>query len=155
MHFPIIAIESLKTEKADFTEELNYGDVTLNSRCDYYGDVYSEKERAEVIGSDWLKWLFEGIATIDVENETITFLDRESIRKTIHDYLVQLAESLLSDAERGTLNRFDLRCAAEEYKGSSTLFYCGYGQTSFEYISDAEYCAGMTVKIGNIFDAHC
>lgn len=155
MHFPIIAIESLETERADFIEELNYEDSTPNRYCDYYGEKYDEEEREKAIKSSWLKKLFEGIATIDEEKETITFLDEESVRGTIRNYLIQLTENLHSDAEKGELTVFDLRWAAKEYKGFSTLFYAdGYGHTSFEYIEDAPYCAGKTFKIGNIFDAH-
>lgn len=154
MHFPIIAIESLETEKADFTEELNYDDSTLNRYCDYYGEKYDEEEREKVIKSGWLKKLLEGIATIDEEKETITFLDEETIRCTIWKYLVELTQRLHDDAVDDKLTVFDLRWAAKEYKEYSTLFYVGYGQTSFEYIEDAPYMAGQTVKIGNIFDAH-
>lgn len=155
MHFPIIAIESLETEKADFTEELNYDDSTLNRYCDYYGEKYDEEERERVIKSEGLKKLFEDIATIDEEKETITFLDEDTIRGTIRKYLIELTERLHDDALKGELMVFDLRWAAKEYKEYSMLFYFnGYGQTSFEYIEDAPFYARKTFKIGNIFDAH-
>lgn len=155
MHFPIIAIESLETERADFMKDLPYDDPTFNRWCDYYGELYDEERRKDVIKSDWLKSMFDGIATIDVEKETITFLDKETIDKTIREYLINLTGELHGKAHEGKLCVFDLRFAAKEYKGHCTLF-CkdNYGQTSLEFMEDASWSAGETVKIGNVFDAH-
>lgn len=156
MHFPIIAIESLETEKADFVRILSYEDSILNDCCDYYGRVYDEKEREVAIKSEWLKELFDGVATIDEENETITFLDKDTIKNTIQDYLIRVTEDLHDKAIEGELTLYDLRCASKEYKEFSTLFYFdGCGHSSFGFIEEASYyCAGETFKIGNIFDAH-
>lgn len=155
MHFPIIAIENLETKKADFVKSLNYDDATLNRWCDYYGEPYSEEDRKEVIRSKWLKALFDGIAVINEEDETLTVLDRETVENTIKEYLINLTEDLHYKAEKGELSIFDIRFAAKEYKGYCTLFYVnGYGQTTLEYIEGTQWLAGRTFKIGNVFDAH-
>lgn len=155
MHFPIIAIESLETKKTDFVKSLNYDDATLNRWCDYYGEPYSKEDRKGIIKSKWLKDLFDGIAVINEEEETLTILDKETVDNTIKKYLVNLTEELHDRAENGELTMFDLRFAAKEYRGYCTLFYTnGYGQTTFEYIEEMPWLAGRTFKIGNIFDAH-
>lgn len=154
MHFPIIAIESLETDKADFIKDLPYEERTLESNTDYYGDMYDPKNRLKVIRSKWLKSLLKGYATVNARNQTITFLDAETIRKNFKRYLEKTTEELHRKATKGKLSGYDLLNAGNRYNNFSTMFYWDYGQTSFDFIEDAEYHAGKTVRIGNIFDAH-
>lgn len=173
MHFPIITIESLETEKADFMTDFDYEDPVLNANTDYYGIKYCEEKRRDVINSDWLSNLLKGYATIDTEKETITFLDADTIRANFTKYIRDLAQKLVDEmnAELGkekascSFLGYKFRNAGEEYRGYdadgkiadwgySTFFYDGYGMTSFAFIENAIWHAGETVKIGNIFDAH-
>lgn len=154
MHFPIIKLESLETSKADFSEDLGYEDPTLNRYTDYYGEVYNNEDRKAVIKSKWLKELFEGIATINVSKGTIRFLDKDTIRRTFSEYLLDLTNKLYISAEAGELTGYGLRLSAVEYKDSPVMFFMEYGYTSFEFMEDAVWHAGETWKIGNIFDAH-
>lgn len=154
MHFPIIVIEEAYTKKADFIDTIDYEDGTLNHYTDYYGEEYTSEERKNVIKSKWLKELFSGIATIDVKRETITFLDADTIKATICQYMVDLTKRLHEQAENGEMSCFQFRWAGVEYKGCSAMFYKGCGFTSFQFIEDAPYYAGQTYKFGNIFDAH-
>lgn len=154
MHFPIIKLESLETEKADFETSLDYEDSTLNMWTDYYGELYTDSEREKVIKSNWLKEIFDGVATVDTEKETVTFLDSGTIRQTFREYLLELTTKLHEEAERGELRGFELRYATVEYKEFDAMFYIDCGYTCFELIENAEWHAGETWKIGNIFDAH-
>ena len=153
-HFAIIALERIETEKEDFMKELPYDDYTLNAHTDYFGDIYTEEERKAVIKSKWLKNLFDGYAEIDTKKETITFLDRETIRQNFKSALKDIVGDLYAKAVAGELSGFEFRYAGIEYKEHATMFYLDCGYTSFQFIEDAVYYAGETFKIGNIFDAH-
>lgn len=156
MHFPIIRLEKPETEKADFDKSLPYDDYTLLSHTDYAGDVYDTSARQRVIKSAWLADLFKGIATLNTETETITFLDKETVTANFKDYLRELTESLAEKAEKETLSGYELKMAGEDYKDCVALFCLpeDYIQTTMDFIDDAKYKAGKTYKIGNIFDAH-
>lgn len=153
-HFAIIKLESIETEKKDFSQELPYDDATLNEHTDYYGDRYTEDERQNVIRSKWLQELFDGFAVIDTKKETITFLDGKTIRSNFQTALEEITKDLYEKAVAGELTGFSFRYAGIEYKEHATMFYLDRGYTSFEFIEDAEWHAGQTFKIGNIFDAH-
>ena len=154
MHFPIICIEDLDTPIEDWNIDLDCEDSVLNYHTDYYGELYSKEERKEVINSDWLKELFDGIAVIDTDKETITICDEKTVRHTLEDYFEETLEHLYKMAKAHRLQGYDLRNAGFEYKGFWTLFYYHYGMTSLGFVEDAVYYARKTFKIGNIFDAH-
>lgn len=155
MHFPIIAIESLETDRADWKRDLGYEDSALNEHTDYYGEMYSEVERRRYIKSGHLAKLLDGIATVDTERETITFLDADTINKTIQDYFQSKAKELTAQS---FLSGWAFKNVGFYWRGSSTMFFkCfeyQYGQTSVDFVEAAPYHAGETVQIGNIFDAH-
>ena len=154
MHFPIIKLESLGTAREDWDIDLGYEDSCLNEHTDYYGEIYSPESRREVIESDWLKELLEGIATIDTEKETITFLDKATIQNTLYDYYVQAARELYEGASKQRVSGWNFREAGSRFRGFYTLFMEDYGQTSMSFVEHAHYYAGETRQIGNIFDAH-
>ena len=158
MHFPIIVIEKLDTPIEDWVLSLDYEDRCLLEHTDYYGDMYLPEDRKAVIESDWLKNLFDGIATVNPNAETITFLDEKTICHTIREWFVNEAEHLSHMAKAGRVSAFDFRYAGEHWRDFFTLFYncteSEYGQTSMDFIENSVYLAGQTVRIGNIFDAH-
>ena len=154
MHFPIIKIEPIDLPKEAWSTDLDYDDWTLNEHTDYYGDIYNAEERKQVIKSNWLKELFDGIATIDTERETITFLDKQTIRNTLYDYYIQKVQELSEAASQQKLSGYNFRDAGYRFRGFYTLFMEGYGKTSLQFVEDAQYYAGETWQIGNIFDAH-
>lgn len=154
MHFPIIKIEHINLAREDWDIELNYEDSCLNEHTDYYGDIYSPEARRRVIESKWLKELLEGIATIDTEKETITFLDKTTIQNTLYEYYLQQAKILFEEAEKHLIRGYDFRSAGERFRDFDTLFADDYGKTSLQFVEDAQYYAGETRQIGNIFDAH-
>lgn len=154
MHFPIIKLEPTFLDKEDWDVDLDYEDSTLNYHTDYYGEIYSDKERRGVIESAWLKDLLDGIAIVDEEKEAIQLLDAETIRKTLQDYLVQLTARHAEEAKAGKLRESDVFCDMFYYKGYWAMFYLDRGYTSYEFVEDAAYYAGNVYRIGNIFDAH-
>lgn len=159
MHFPIIAIEKLDTPIENWVKSLDYEDQCLLEHTDYYGNMYLPEERKAVIESDWLKNLFDGIATINPNAETITFRDADKIEETIQTWFVNETAHLSYLAHAGECRAYDLRSAGEHFRGNWTLFYdctdsCEIGLTSMDFIEDSVCFAGQTVRIGNIFDAH-
>lgn len=154
MHFPIIKLETIDTPVSDFEINLPAEDPCLDTYTDYCGDLYNTEDRKAVINSDWLKRLFDGFATINTEDETITFLDRNTIERNFREYLKELTHKLADEADKEELSGFMFRWAGVDFRDFPTLFYLDYVQTSFSFIEDSVYLAGQTYKIGNIFDAH-
>lgn len=151
MHFPIIKIEPIDLARKNWDIDLDCEDPVLQENTDYYGEIYSESERREVIESSWLKKLFEGIATIDTEEETITFLNSDTISTTLNEYFHDCANELFAMEE---LSGFDFRQVGICFRDYATLFVIEHGMTSVQFVEDAIFRAGKTFRIGNIFDAH-
>lgn len=154
MHFPIIEILG-EGEERGYSIHGMYEDTTLNYFTDYFGEPYSKTEREDVINSGLFADFFKGIATVDPEKETITFLSRETIVGTLHDYYVNLVNNLAAPATSISELFSELRFAGEYYKGDSMMFiFAGAGKSSMQFIEDAPHLAGQTFKIGEIYDAH-
>ena len=139
MHTKIIRIESLDLPREDWKDYLDEEDETLLANTDYFGDMYDEEERRQVITSNWLKELLDGIATIDTDAETLTFLDKETIQKTLRDYYLSMAKKIMEEAENNCLSGYSFREAGRCFRDFSTLFYTCYGQTSLDFVEDALY----------------
>ena len=155
MHFPIIAIENMETPRKDWVTELNQDDAVLCENTDYFGEMYSTKERLEVIRSEWFKQLFRDYAVIDANKGTITFFDPDTCWCRFKNYLKRITKKLNDDANNDKLTGYEFRRAGMDYEDYSTLFYKdGYGYTSFMFLEDAHYYGSRTFRIGNIFDAH-
>ena len=156
MHFPIIALEKIDTPVEDWAVDLPYDDATLHRFTDYAGELYSDEERKRVINSEWFKNLFDGYADVDTEKETITFYSVEKCAESFKRYLREKTEELYNLALDNKLTGFELKWSGVEYNHYPELFYVdgSYVQTSFDFIDDARYYAGETLRIGNIFDAH-
>lgn len=156
MHFPIIAIEDLETPKEEWCTDLPYDDPVILENTDYAGGIYSEEERDSVIQSEWLQELFRGYAVVDPVTESLYFADIETVKTTWNNYLKELTKWLYEEAQAETLSHWDLCSAGKEYNNFSTLFVkdgCACTSLSFIYYFAFD-CAGKTVRIGNIFDAH-
>lgn len=154
MHFPIIKLEPIDVPSEDWCTDLSYEDSVLNENTDYYGELYNDEDRRNVITSEWLEELLDGIATIDKKKETITFLDKDTIKRTLNAYYSELTSELHDKAESGNLEAYDLRRASKKFRDDETLFYIDWGFTSLDFAEEAMYRAGETYKFGNIFDAH-
>lgn len=156
MHFPIIQLcsdpEDIGVTPSDMDE-----DSVIQAWTDYIGHKYKSKERKDVIKSAWLKSLFEGIADIDTEKGTITFLSKDKIEETFRNYFSDVVNKLsnMDVNEPVSMLSFYLRDYGTHYKHCYSLFWKnGYAQTSMGLIEDALYDADKTLYIGDIYDAH-
>lgn len=156
MHFPIIQLCG-DPEDIGVTPSEMYEDSVIQSWTDYIGDKYTDEERDGVIKSEWLKSLFEGIADIDPDKGTITFLSKDKITETLQKYFSDVIEKLseLDINESIYMLFWNLRDKGTHYKDCYFLFWKdGYAQTSMGFIEDTPFNAGETLYIGDIYDAH-
>ncbi len=58
------------------------------------------------------------------------------------------------EAGKQLIRGYDFRSVGERFRDFDTLFVDDYGKTSLQFVEDAQYYAGETRQIGNIFDAH-
>lgn len=154
MHFPIIILENPETDVDNWQTVLD-GDACIESHTDYTGDLYNEQERKDAINSPWFSGMLDGFATLDTEKETITFFDQEKCKRRFNDYMEYVTGNLYKLAQEHKLNVYDLKDAGDFYKDYWFLFVVeSFAETSFEFIYNAQWRAGKTYRIGNIFDAH-
>lgn len=156
MHFPIIQISDCPLEKEDYISMFSVcEDSTIQAWTDYVGDEYSEQKRKELICSSWFKQLWDGIAVVDTEKETITYLDVETIYRTLKAEYQKKIDSIQESLESGTMcSAWKFRNEGYRWRNFCSLFFDGCGMTSMELIEDAPYNAGKTFYIGGILDAH-
>ena len=155
MHFPVIELLKEKKPKEEWADCFSVsGDETILSETDYVADPYNDEERKEAINGH-ITEMFKGIATINYEEESLTFLSRDEIAKTILRAKKEAIEHLLEHYENN-LWYIDIRQAGKYYRDNWSLFWfnnCGY--TTAQFIEDTPYYAGQTFYFGNILDAHC
>ena len=159
MHFPIIEIKDKPVKK---DERMSYcalcDDSCINYNTDYVGDEYDDDQRARLFDAEYLPKFFDGIATVDASNESITFLDDDTIRNTFDVEIRKAIDSLYKNKSKygGCVKPDDLAYIGNYWRGFDMLFFCdGAADTSGGFISYARYYAGKTLYIGNVFDAHC
>ena len=156
MHIQIMNLEALETDRQNFRTSVNEEDKVIMEEVDYVGDMYNEEDRRDAIESEWFERFFDGIAEVNMEKETVRFYERDVIEGTIRDYLRELTSEMAEAAEIGDLLVWDVISAGKYYKGDLTLLCMeGVVYTSLGFIHEAPYLAGKTMRIGNIFDAHC
>lgn len=160
MHFPIIVLEKANQKEEFFIKDLNPDDPVLLYNTDYFGNLYTKKERQEVIESKWLSKLLSDVGTIDSKTGIITLFKTDTIKKNIKKYLEGLLLELSELNDAGKLKPNDFIYRAKSYRNSDALFYINrYGYTAFEFIDWALYESMRDVetsewKVGNIIDAH-
>jgi len=151
MHFPIIEI--LENDFSAKSITLNHDDPVLNANVDYIWEEYPEAERKVAI--ELLGKCLEGIANVDIQKETITFLGYSRIEETLDDYVEKIIRDVSNITSRAGIKFWHLRELATRYKRDYSLFWInGVGYTSIEFVEHAIYHAGDTFKIGKIYDAH-
>lgn len=156
MHFPVVEILEEQKPKKDWVTNLDmYDDGVIRAETDYVADPYNKQERKEAIEGH-LTDLFEGIATIDYEEESLTFLDKDTIIRTILSAKRDKLDELIERLDKGYHLYWDLREGGKCFRDNYSLFWFnGYGETSAQFIEDAPYWAGKKMYFGNIIDAHC
>ena len=156
MHFPIICLtHSDDPEKFASYQEIEE-DGIIQANTDYVGKKYSKEDRRRlIIESDYLKNVFRGIATINPEEETLTFLPDEQIRETLHNEYKYILELLQERLDSGRFCGWDLRDAGNIFRGCEYLFYVeDCGLTSMRLVENAIYYTNKTFYFGNVYDAH-
>lgn len=156
MHFPIIQLSNCPLEKEDYFSMFSVcEDSTIQAWTDYVGDAYSDQERKELIRSSWFKNFWEGIAVVDTEKETITYLDEETIKHTLNAEYHKKIDSIQKTLTEGRMHSaWEFRNEGNQWRDCDSLFFDDYGMTSMRLIEDAHYNAGETFYIGGILDAH-
>lgn len=158
MHFPIITLYDRKPTASELhhTPSGMYEDATIAYNTDYFGEEYTKEQRDELLHSKYLKEFFDGIATVNPGKGTITFLDEDTIRKTLLDYASKQLDALKERLESGRMRFYDFRSAGNDFRGGDYMFWYQYGAfTSGQFIEDTPYYAGKTLYIGVVVDAHC
>lgn len=158
MHFPIIQLDTVPLSEMKYPH--TYDDATILAETDYVGDEYNSEHRKHFI-RDILPNSFEGIATVDPEAETITFLDKDTIKHTILNYFKECVSNIkkhIDDVEFRDKAVWNVGYAFREfgkyYKSYYYLFFHnGYAQTSIEFLEDYA-CHPKVMYIGHIIDAH-
>ena len=152
MHFPIIQLTKEKLDPDEWIDDFTFiDDAFVQSHTDYVQEI-DRKER-----KDWLTWLphfFEGLADVDLENETITFKSEEEINKVLDSYYREIIQEMEETDRTGWRRFFEIRRYGECYKDSDIIFYNGISLSSMQFIEDCYHYAGQTWYIGGVVDAH-
>lgn len=158
MHFPIIQLDTVPLSEMKYPH--TFDDATILAETDYVGDEYNSEDRKHFI-QDVLPGFFEGIATVDPEAETITFLDKDIIKRTIISHFkecISIIENKLDKVEFTNEPVWQvghkLRMSGKYYKTEWLFYHQGYAQTSMDFIEDYVYHPKV-MYIGHIIDAHC
>lgn len=157
MHFPIIELKDHRIPKDERMSAYElYDDSCINYNTDYVGDEYTEVQRKNYLMSGSLQKLFEGIATVNVVEESITFLNYNTVDSTTRAQMKECLERLLKSLEGdGRVRPNDLVYEGQLWRNHEELFhYESCAHTSGNLVSDAVWYAGKTLYIGAIFDAH-
>jgi len=158
MHFPIIELKNHRIPKDERMSDCElYDDACVNYNTDYFGDEYTDEERRDYIMDGSLQNLLEGIATVNVAEESITFFDYETINDTIRKQMRACLERLLYTLEDKDkkVRPNDLMYEGRFWRDYNELFhYDGCAHTAGSLISDAVWFAEQTLYIGAMFDAH-
>lgn len=155
MHFPIIQLSEQPLEKKDWITTVSMeDDCIINRYTDYIGDRYTEEERYDMI-KNHLPYLFNGIASVDIKNQTITFLSKEKIKKTLEKEVEKILDAINSYQKERGVSFFPFRYHGAHFRMCDTLlWFDGCAYTSASFMEDAVYYEGKTLYIGAIYDAH-
>ena len=156
MHFPIIEITETKLPENEWASMYSMcEDACIEYETDYIGDPYNKEERQEALKGH-ITEMFEGVADINYEEESLTFKSREEIITALLKAKRDALDEVLDKINKGYHLFYDFRAAGKLFRGNCSLFwYAGGAQTSAQFIEDAPWFAGKTMYFGNILDAHC
>lgn len=154
MHFAIIEIKDAPIKKDERMSDCElYDDTTLQYFSDYFGDVYSEKERKDFIKQGRIVGIMSGLGKINARSGSIRLFDEATIRQTLELQVVHDMDEIRKKG--GAIKPDDLRYVGEYWRGYNDMFHFEGGcRCSGSFVSDLTWYAGKTLYIGNIFDAH-
>ena len=147
--------EPLNEDNALTENDINDDDL-ICSESDYLRGTVDDDIRRDIIRRE-LPWIFEGIATVDPEKETVTFLSRNTIRQTLRKEMAAVAACLMDAAAKEEPNMFfwKVRKAGERFRECQDMFHIDYPELSGQFFEDAESRHRKTYHIGTIISAHC
>ena len=154
-HAAIVELQPYKVNKDDWVDQ-NYmlNDPGIQYHTEYVGDCFSDNERKEYIKKDLVE-LFSGIATIDTEKETITFLTEEEITETVMKEIQHAISKIRSGFSLGSDSFYYFRFYGRWFRQDYTIIWSELSSyTSAQFIEDAKYKAGETYYIGAVYDYH-
>lgn len=156
-NFNIIQLQKEPLNEDNALTEIDINEDSLVcSESDYLRGTVDDDVRRDIIRRV-LPGLFKGIATVDPEKETVTFLSRDTIRQTLRKEMAAVAARLMKEAAKEEPNMFfwKVRQAGKRFRGYRGMFYIDYPELSGQFFEDAESRHGMTFYVGAIISAHC
>lgn len=153
-HFDIIQLyRDGESSKLDFNDFID--DPLIKTETYYVDDIAKGDQRKEAITH--LKKVISPFANVDIDNETLTFHDKQTVEKR---YIQQIKEATEAFQKHFTENRhfvgrIRLKDSIDNLTCGDLFFYDGYGRTLSSILT--EYLDGYmpeTLHIGDIFDAH-
>lgn len=130
--------------------ETLFDDPVVLMRSDYTYDITDKKERRRII-QETLPAIFDGIADVDVENETITITDFDKAYKIFCDWKKKTLTELAKEAP----SMFNIKTKLMNYNDFEEIFYVHFCQNSSRFIEDfvnKDY--GNVLKVGSIIGFH-
>ena len=94
---------------------------------------------------------FDGIADVDVKNETITIKDFDKAQKTFYNW----QKKTLTELAKGTTSMYRIKTRLIDYNDFSDIFYVHFCQHSSFFMEDfvnKDY--GDVLKVGSIIGFH-
>ena len=154
-HAVIVELQPYPIKKEEWVDqEQLIEDVGILYHTDYVGDCYNDINRKEYIKTE-LPELFFGIATVDPESETVTFLKSEEINKTIKDEIDKAVSFLRRNIALEDSTFYNFRHIGNCFRHDYTIIWSELSSyTSAQFIEEARYKAGETMYIGAIYDYH-
>lgn len=155
--FNIIQLQKEPLNEDNALTEIDINEDSLVcSESDYLRGTVDDDIRRDIIHRD-LPGLFEGIATVDPEKETVTFLSRDTIRQTLRKEMAAVAARLMAEATKEEPNMFfwKVRQAGKRFRGCRDMFHIDCPELSGQFFEDAESRHGKTYHVGAIISAHC
>ena len=130
--------------------ETLFDDPVVLMRSDYTYDITDKKERKRII-QETLPAFFDGIADVDVENETITITDFDKAQKTFCDW----QKKTLTELAEGTNSMYRIKTKLINYNDFANIFYVHFCQHSSFFMEDfVNKNYGNVLKVGSIIDFH-
>lgn len=130
--------------------ETLFDDPVVLMRSDYTYDITDKKERKRII-QETLPAFFDGIADVDVENETITITDFDKAQKTFYNW----QKKTLTELAKGTTSMYRIKTRLIDYNDFSDIFYVHFCQNSSRFMEDfVDGYYGNVLKVGSIIGFH-
>lgn len=143
-------------EDGRITEETLYDNDIVNYYSDYIRDeINNPKERKEALLG--LAEDLKGVAAVDIEEETVTFLDPDTVKETYRANMEAKLAELNAKARAGRLDDILFRVCGAEFRNNNDLIVLDDGGTMclVTFIGNMTYPGERMFHVGAILNAHC